>query len=130
MTSDNKQQPVDEQLLLSAAKQTLEESVKNIDRETLDRLAAIRLRAVKAAAIGQSKRRSWLTSGWLVPAGGFVTAAILVVSVMLWSAGSMNEMAPVAAIEDITILTDSEDLEFYKDLEFYQWLAVHEQAVS
>lgn len=129
MTSENKQQPVDEQLLLSAAKNTLEDSVNNIDQETLDRLAAMRLRAVQAAA-SQSKAGGWRAINWLVPAGGFITAAVLVASVMLWSAGSVNEPAPVAAIEDITILTDSEDLELYKDLEFYQWLAVNEQAVS
>lgn len=127
MTAKNKQQPIDEKLLLSAAKSTLEDSVNSLDDDTLNRLAAIRRRAVDAA--GQKQSSAW--DGWLKPAGGFVTAAVLVVAVMLWSSTStVNETTPVAAIEDIKILTDSEELDFYQDLEFYQWLAVNEQAVS
>lgn len=129
MTAKNKQQPVDEQLLLSAAKHTLRERVDSLDAETLDRLAAIRHRAV--ASTSQGRAREWRLTSWLMPAGGFVTAAALVVAVMLWSSTSVvNEPAPVAVLEDIKILTDSEDLDFYQDLEFYQWLAVNEQAVS
>jgi hypothetical protein len=129
MTAKNKQQPVDEQLLLSAAKHTLRDRVDGLDAETLDRLAAIRHRAVASAS--QGRAREWRLANWLTPAGGFVTAAALVVAVMLWSSTSViNEPAPVAVLEDIKILTDSEDLDFYQDLEFYQWLAVNEQAVS
>ncbi len=128
MTAKNKQQLVDEQTLLSAAKHTLDESTNNLDQETLDRLAAIRFRAVASAGKGRSL--GWRTASWLKPAGGFVTAAVLVASVMLWSSNSVNEPEPVAVLEDIKLLTDSEDLEFYQNLEFYQWLAVNEQATS
>lgn len=128
MTAKNKQQLVDEQTLLSAAKHTLDESTNNLDQETLDRLAAIRFRAVASAGKGGSL--GWRTASWLKPAGGFVTAAVLVASVMLWSSNSVNEPEPVAVLEDIKLLTDSEDLEFYQNLEFYQWLAVNEQATS
>ena len=125
MTDKNKQ-PVDEQLLLSAAKHTLQDSVENLDQETVDRLAAIRLQALAAASSRRSRR-----SSWLMPAGGFVTAAALVAAVLLWTSGpTVNESAPVALIEDINILTDSEEIDFYQDLEFYQWLAINEQAVS
>lgn len=125
MTNKDKQQ-IDEQLLLSAAKQTLEDSVKNIDAETLERLSAIRLQTLAAA----SSRKTRGTS-WLMPAGGFVTAAALVAAVMLWTAEPVvQETTPVAVIEDLNILTDSEEIDFYQDLEFYQWLAVNEQSVS
>ncbi|WP_455376775.1 hypothetical protein [Kaarinaea lacus] len=127
MTAKNKQQPVDEQLLLSAAKHTLDESVNNLDAETLDRLAAIRLRAIASANQG---KKSSAFEKWIMPAGSFVTAAVLVVAVMLWSSASIKGPEPVAVLEDIKLLTDSEDLEFYQELEFYQWLAVNEQATS
>ena len=124
--TDKNRQPIDEKLLLSAAKHTLQDSVDNLDQETLDRLATIRLQALAAASSRRSRR-----SSWLMPAGGFVTAAALVAALLLWtSEPAIKESAPVALIEDINILTDSEDIDFYQDLEFYQWLASNEQAVS
>ena len=124
--TDKHKQPVDEQLLLSAAKHTLDESVESLDQETLDRLAAIRLQALAAASSRKSR-----SSNWFMPAGGFVTAAALVAAVLLWtSQPAMEESAPMALIEDINLLTDSEEIDFYQNLEFYQWLAANEQAVS
>lgn len=128
MTARNKQQLIDEQTLLSAAKHTLEASVENLDQETIDRLAAIRLQALASA--DRNRKLSWLSASWLKPAGGFVTAAVLIASVMLWSSNSVDGPAPLAVLEDIKLLTDSEELEFYQDLDFYQWLAVNEQATS
>lgn len=130
MTTKDKQNTIDEQLLLSAAKSTLEESLNQIDDNTLDRLAGIRRQAIEAAS--QESGKATLTGGssWLLPLGGAVTAAVMVVSVMLWSSEPVSTASPVAAIEDINLLTDSEGIEFYQDLEFYQWLAVNEQTVS
>jgi len=129
MTVKNIQQEIDEDVLLSAAKNTLDDSVRNLDAETLDRLATIRLNAVAHSANRKSK--SWRSNNWFVPAGGFVTAAVLVVAVMLWSSTPVvNDPASMAVLEDISILTDSESLEFYQDLEFYQWLAINEQTVG
>ena len=129
MTSKDRQKPRDEQMFLSAAKSILESSVDQIDDDTQIRLLAIRRRAMEAA-----KSQSTLTpafSRWFLPVGGLATAfAAVLVAVTLWTQQPVQESAPVAALEDLNILTGSDEIEFYEELEFYEWLAVNEQSVS
>jgi hypothetical protein len=130
MTSKDRQKPRDEQMFLSAAKSILESSVDQIDDDTQIRLSAIRRRAVEAA----TKSQATLTpafSRWFLPVGGLATAlAAVLVAVTLWTQQPVQESAPVAALEDLNILTGSDEIEFYQELEFYEWLAVNEQSVS
>ena len=129
MTAKDKQQSIDEQLLLSAAKSTLEDSVDALDAVTKERLVALRRQAV-AAANTQPSSFHRLPS-WLLPVGGLATAAAAVLVVMtLWTIQPDQKSAPVAVLEDINLLTAPEGIEFYQDLEFYEWLAVNEQTVG
>ena len=125
----NKQQLIDEQLLLSAAKSTLNDSIDQLDSEIVERLAEIRKKAVAVAA-NRKTRELVRANRWVLPIGGFSTAAVALAIVMFLSVQPAQKLAPVAVLEDIKLLTDSEEIEFYQDLEFYQWLAVNEQAVS
>jgi len=127
MTSKDKQQSIDEQLLLSAARSTLEDSVDALDASTVERLAAIRRRAIESATRQSTSRMP----RWLVPVGGLATAAAAVLVVLtLWTIQPVKESSPVAALEDIHLLTAPEEIEFYQDLDFYEWLAIHEQTVG
>jgi hypothetical protein len=129
MTGNDQQKALGEQVLLSAAKATLEDSVGQIDAQTLARLAAIRQRAVDAAMSRQSAA-AWF-SRWVLPMGGAVTAmAAALVVFTLWVQPPEQNAAPVAALEDLNILTGSEEIEFYQELEFYEWLAVNEKAAG
>lgn len=134
MTGDKAKQPlVDEALFLSAAKSTLDDKADQLDPQTRARLAQIRHQAIQAAADRTSGRRVQRTARWWVPAGGVAVAAAIVFAVILGPEPALTpeqQPASMAVLEDINILTDSEEIEFYRDLEFYEWLAVSEQNVS
>ncbi|WP_455366799.1 hypothetical protein [Kaarinaea lacus] len=130
MKGNDRQQPIDDQIFLSAAKTTLESSVEQIDDHTQARLAAIRRRAVDTAA-NKPPLASSVFSRWFLPVGGLATAcAAVLVAVTLWTQEPEQNSAPVAVLEDLNILTGSDELEFYQELEFYEWLAANEQDVS
>jgi hypothetical protein len=108
-----------DEALVQRVKQGLDRSCAALDGATQSRLNAMRHAAL---AQGQRKRRSWAP---LLPFGGLVTACMLVLAVLLQSplSGTLPEAAPV---EDIDLLTASEDLDFYEEYEFYQWLATND----
>ena len=129
MTDKDKRKTLDEQLLLSAAKSTLESRVDQIDARTQARLAVIRHRAVDIASGKHSATPDF--TRWFLPVGGLATAmAAVLVVVTLWTQQPSQDLAPVAVLEDLNLLTGSEEIEFYQELEFYEWLAVDEQSVS
>lgn len=129
MTSKEKQALLDEQLLLSAAKSTLENNIDQIDEQVQARLAAARREAIDACSTKQSVTAKF--SNWILPVGGLaMVGAALLVAVTLWTMPIEQKLEPVAVLEDINLLTGSEDIDFYQELEFYEWLAVNEQAVS
>ena len=129
MTVKDKQQSIDEQLLLSAAKSTLENSVDDLDASTLGRLATIRRQAVESVTTQQAS--SIRLPSWLLPVGSLATvAAAVLVAMTLWTIQPDQQSAPVAVLEDINLLTAPEEIEFYQDLEFYEWLAANEQTVG
>jgi len=130
MTGKDRQQPIDDQMFLSAAKSTLERRVDEIDEHTQTRLGAIRRQAVDAA-ISKHTVASPVFTRWVLPVGGLATAfAAVLVTVTLWTQEPVNNAAPVAALEDLNLLTGNEEIDFYQELEFYEWLAVNEQNVS
>jgi hypothetical protein len=99
---------------------------RDMDRScaALDGATQSRLNAMRHAALAQGQRKGLRLPQWL-PVGGLMTACILVLAVMLQPAvvrgpASLPETAPV---EDLDLLTASEDLDFYEEYEFYQWLA-------
>lgn len=129
MTSKEKQALLDEQLLLSAAKSTLENNIDQIDEQVQARLVAARRQAIDTCSTKDSIPARF--SNWILPVGGLaIMGAALLVAVTLWTMPIEQKMEPVAVLEDINLLTGSEDIDFYQELEFYEWLAVNEQAVS
>ncbi len=107
-----------EDKFLNAAKRALDDAEKNLDAGTV-----ARLRAARRAAIEQGLRRpSRMRPGWLLPVGGFATAAIVLsVAGLLWfSAPNTNLMQ--ANVSDIELLTAHENPEFFVDLDFIDWL--------
>ena len=107
-----------EDKFLNAAKRALDDAEKNIDAGTV-----ARLRAARREAIEQGLRRpARLRPGWLLPLGGFATAAIVfAVAGLLWfSAPNPNLLQP--NVSDIELLTAHENPEFFADLDFLDWL--------
>ena len=80
-----------EEKFLNAAKRALDDAEKNLDAGTV-----ARLRGARRAAIEQGLRRpSRLRPGWLLPVGGFATAAIMfAVAGLLWFSAPNSNLLP------------------------------------
>ncbi|KPJ90084.1 MAG: hypothetical protein AMJ53_14905 [Gammaproteobacteria bacterium SG8_11] len=128
--SDTKKSPLRDDVLLKAAKSTLDDKAVSLDDDVCQRLQQARRVAVSAAANatqGSSPRAN--ASKWLLPAGSFAALA-LVSSVVVYQFQAVQESSPVASIEDIPILTSPDELELYEELDFYQWLAEEHDSVG
>ena len=104
---------------LDAAKRALDAAEKNLDPGTL-----ARLRAARRAAIAQGLRRTpRLRPAWLLPMGGFATAAIVLsVAALLWFTPANEPVNMQANVADIDLLTAHDSPEFFADLDFLDWL--------
>ena len=112
MTSDNDK-------LGNSIKQTLDNSVDDLDAATLSRIRQVRTRALEKAE-GQSI--NWFS----VTSGALATACVMVFAVIiLLRSESLPQNVPV---DDLDLISSSESFEFYEDLEFYQWLETNELA--
>ena len=105
-----------EQQFIETVKASFEQSVEQVDAETLSRLNSIRNVALDSHT-KQSPR--WV----LYPAGAFVTACLAIVIFNVIQPDSTT--SPIRA-EDIEILSANEGFDLYEDLEFYQWLNEYE----
>ena len=100
------------------ARALFEDSVERLDARTRSKLTQARNRALDEVKKGAARRR-WI----LAPAGGFALAAVIAVGVVMWSGHPSQQPGP-AALEDLEIVADSEDLDLLQeqDVEFYAWL--------
>ena len=98
------------------ARALFEDSVERLDAGTRSKLTQARNRALDEVKQGAARRR-WI---W-APAGGFAVAAVVAVGVVLWS-GHTSQQPGEAALEDLEIVADSDNLELLEDVEFYAWL--------
>ena len=97
------------------ARALFEDSVERLDARTRSKLTQARNRALDEVRKGAARRR-WI---W-APAGGFALAAVVAVGVVL-GPGRAQPPSP-AALEDLEIVADSDNLELLQDVEFYAWL--------
>ena len=100
-----------QQEFVNKARQTLDQSVAELDTVTLARLKAARLTALEA----RDKQALWQNK--------LVLASVMSVTLV---AGIWLIQKPVATdfpMDDMQILTSNDELELFRDLEFYQWLA-------
>jgi hypothetical protein len=97
-----------------------DESVESLDAASRSRLTRARARALEEL---QHRRAAW-SSTWL-PAGAAAAAALA--AVMLWQGeeGAAPATTPAfAALEDLDLMADVEDLAMFdEDEEFYAWAA-------
>ena len=110
----------DEQQLAERLGQQLRDSEDELDELTRARLGAARRQALEAAG---TKRR-WHRIGW--SAGGFATAAVAVLAVVLWT-GNGGGPVPALSADDWELLAEG-DLQLIEELDFYDWLPEEETA--
>jgi hypothetical protein len=100
---------------LDEVRHTLEASVAQLDEDTRRRLAAAR-----RAALDERPEEPW---NWhaLVSAAALASVVVGLIVVLL-----PQEPSLTPAMEDLEILSSTEDLDFYDELDFYSWLAESE----
>ena len=96
------------------AQALFEDSVEQLDARTRSKLTQARNLALDEVKKGASRRWIW------APAGGFAVAAVIAVGVVLWPGRAPQPGA--AALEDLEIVADSDNLDLLQDVEFYAWL--------
>ena len=104
---------------LDAVKGALDQQHDSIDDETLSALREIRHQAInhadtQSSAWGQFQRPFY-------PALAAAAAVVMVLGVSL-TMNLTGTHADQPTLEDMPLLTASEDISFYQNLEFYQWL--------
>ena len=108
----------DQQLIDGLGRQ-LRDSEASVDELTAARLQSARHRALDTGAQRVTRDRF----GWTL--GGFATAAIAVLAVVLWTGDETP--APELFGADLDMLAEG-DLQLIEDLEFYDWLPEEETA--
>ena len=112
MTSEH-----DDKRFLQDVKRALDASTDELDARTQDRLRAAREHALAVAA-GKETDSSL---GWLLPAGGFVAAAVAAVVFIMLQPVPTDVVLSFSS-GDMELLTSVEPLELLDNLEFYEWL--------
>ena len=100
------------------ARELFAESVAGLDGHTRSRLS--RARAAAVAAAGARPAMSWLAPWRLLPAG--IAAALVAVVVVLQTPESPVAPAASVVLNDLDLLLEGENLDFFEELEFYAWL--------
>ena len=108
-----------EQQLSGRLGQQLRDSEDELDELTRARLGAARRQALEVAG----PRSLWHRIGW--SAGGFATAAVAVLAIVLLNGGETP--APVLFGDDWELLAEG-DLQLIEELEFYDWRPEEETA--
>ncbi|MEX2122740.1 MAG: hypothetical protein WD795_02525 [Woeseia sp.] len=111
----------DDGRLAERARQLFDESVRELDAETLSRLNRSRHNALAELKSGSTDLR-WLR--W-TPAAAVAAAAVA--AVVVWRAPDLDQL-PSDVASDFEMLLAEEELEMLEDLEFYRWLALDETA--
>jgi hypothetical protein len=106
--------------LLRQINATLDKAVDALDGATQSRLRAARREAL---AVRQQR------PGWWLPLAGMATAAtVAVLTLSLWLLQPQQPTAVMPTVEDMALLSDEAELDFYEDLDFYLWLDSERQA--
>lgn len=93
----------------------LDEAEQQIDAAT-----QTRLRTTRRGALASAERPR--LPPWLIPASGLAMAAtVAVLTVSLWQMPPADD--GLNALDDIALLSDEVEPEFYAELAFYTWVA-------
>lgn len=119
----------DQQKINAAIDLHLNAEVDNLDFNVTSKLMAARQRALSQEAPASAKvaGRPWLN--WQPIAGATAALGVaLVVGNQLYSPGDVtltpapSQVASSELIEDLPILSASDDFEFYQSIEFLEWM--------
>lgn len=110
--------------LIKLSRQLLDDSLDELDDSILLRLRQSRQMALKAAMQTSEKSSSlpvFEFPNWLAPVSAGATFATVALTFILFGTQPLPQQAP-NILEDIELLSQGEELEFYQNLDFYIWL--------
>lgn len=84
---------------------------------SVDVLRDLRLARAHALQLRSKQHLRWSVGAFAASA---IALCVLVVTMQWWQT---TQLGVGAGLEDLPLLSASEDFELYEDLEFYQWLA-------
>ena len=123
--NDSNKTPLTDEVLLKAAKSTLDDTTAQLDGQVRQRLQQARQAAVRTAnATPNSRGTPLIRPSWMVTAGRFAVLTIVISVVFINVTTESEPSVPIASIDDVPIITAPEELELYEELDFYQWLSV------
>lgn len=93
----------------------LHDGVQSLDAETVARLREARERALGSAAAPTSPRVRGTPLGWAALLAG--------VAATVWFGLPQTQRDVMQALEDVVLLSNDEEIEFYQNIEFVRWLA-------
>lgn len=98
-------------------RQALDESVESLDANTLSKIRQIRAQAIdRVVDKADAPHVNWLG----VMSGGLATACVMVFVVMVLLNTSVSMQT--VPVDDLELISSSDNLELFEDLEFYEWL--------
>lgn len=120
----------DELLLKRSLQSHLDAKVDNLDYTVTSKLSAARHRAMSAKSESRYKTNTsdaWFS--WTTVAGSTAVLAIAAVlglqmfsSQTMQPADSFDQTAQHVLMEDLNLLSSSDDIEFYQSVDFLEWM--------
>ncbi len=105
-----------DQQFTDEVKSVFDQSIEQVDAETVSRLNNIRNIALDTAT---GKSRHWI----FYPAGAFAAASL---AIIIFNVIQHDVSTSTIKAEDIEIISAADGLDFYENLEFYWWLEDYE----
>ena len=113
-----------EEDFLASVKQQLDESEQSL---SIDELRALRLSRARAIEQLSKPKRYWQSVAAFATAASVVAIVVGLQGIQTASVDPSYEVG-TQSVEDLPLLSASEELEFYDELEFYQWLEFEDRA--
>ena len=132
---DSTKQPMDDATNDSAverrSRELFDEQVANLDAHTRSRLNRARQAALAAMTTGQARNPVW-NSRWLLPLGSAAAVTLVALSAVQLirtdrEAAPGSETVVASTVDDVEILTSSEELDMLQNVDFYAWLDTQQE---
>ena len=101
---------------LTEVKRVLDQSVQVLDPDKTNRLQRARMYALETGM----RRRPWAAWIWV---SGLAVASVAILALVFLLKGQEVSNQPHPMLEDLELMTSTENVELSEDLEFYDWLA-------
>ena len=111
-----------EEKLQTLSQQTFNSQLNELDEDVLKRLRESRRKAI-ASIKPQGKRIEISFPSWLSTASTATAfASVALITASLWLGDDFTHQSTPTAMDDVALLSSTDDLEFYENLDFYIWL--------